>query len=140
MWEVSDLNAKEISKDHLPHFSQFNQNVKNGSLNLDAEKTLLFCELYTDKWLLKKPCNFPMTSSNTLGIGISSDELGYLIFHSTQTELYDENNIIFFLRLLWLQAKIFLYQGEADISIRTLELHLRLLSHVLAQFHQFNIT
>ncbi|XP_031788632.1 uncharacterized protein LOC100680122 isoform X2 [Nasonia vitripennis] len=111
-----------LIRDHLPDFSQFNQNVKNGSLNLDAEKTLLFCELYTDKWLLKKPCIFPMTSSNTLGIGISSDELGYLIFHSTQTELYDENNIIFFLRLLWLQAKIFLYQGEADISIRTLEL------------------
>jgi hypothetical protein len=57
-----------------------------------------------------------------LGIGILSEDLGYIIFRNSQDEIYTEKNINFLLRSLWLKANVFLYQGDIDIALRTLEL------------------
>lgn len=67
----------------------------------------------------------------TLEVGLSLDDLGHLIFYSAQIELRDEINLIYFFRLLWLKANLFLYQGETDISIRTLELVSMIMSQII---------
>ncbi|XP_011502585.1 PREDICTED: calcineurin-binding protein cabin-1-like, partial [Ceratosolen solmsi marchali] len=107
---------------HIQYSSPFIENVDECMLKLDAEKTLLFCELYTDKWLSSKPCILSACSLNRLGIGILSEDLGYIMFCNTKNEMYNEKPIDFLLRSLWLKANIFLYQGDTEIALKTLEL------------------
>lgn len=42
-------------REHIPHPSPFDENIDDNILKLDAEMTLLFGELHTDKWLDNKP-------------------------------------------------------------------------------------
>ncbi|XP_033185643.2 calcineurin-binding protein cabin-1 [Bombus vancouverensis nearcticus] len=121
------LQAYTFMREHIPHPSPFEEDIDDDILKLDTEMTLLFGELHTDKWLSNKPDIVPFSTLDKLGTGMPSEELGHIIFTSVRRDILNEENILIFLRVLWLKANIFLCQGDTDIVIETLEL---LLSHM----------
>ncbi|XP_076756592.1 calcineurin-binding protein cabin-1 isoform X1 [Xylocopa sonorina] len=116
------LQAYSFMREHIPHLSPFEENVNNDILKLDAEMTLLFGELHTDRWLSNKPDILPSSTLDKLGTGMPSEELGHIIFTSVRGDILNEENIFILLRVLWLKANIFLCQGDTDVVIETLEL------------------
>ncbi|KAG6802793.1 calcineurin-binding protein cabin-1 [Apis mellifera caucasica] len=120
------LQAYTFMREHIPHPSPF-EDINDDVLKLDAEMTLLFGELHTDKWLSNKPDILPSSTLDKLGTGLPSEELGHIIFTSVRRDIINEENIFILLRVLWLKANIFLCQGDTDIVIETLEL---LLNHM----------
>ncbi|CAK9826767.1 Calcineurin-binding protein cabin-1, partial [Anthophora retusa] len=121
------LQAYTFMREHIPHPSPFEEDVNDAVLKLDAEMTLLFGELHTERWLSNKPDILPSSTLDKLGTGMPSEELGHIIFTSVRRDILSEENIFILLRVLWLKANIFLCQGDTDIVIETLEL---LLSHM----------
>ncbi|XP_076631383.1 calcineurin-binding protein cabin-1 isoform X1 [Colletes latitarsis] len=121
------LQAYTFMREHIPHPSPFEEDVNDDILKLDAEMTLLFGELHTDRWLSNKPDILPSSTLDKLGTGMPSEELGHIIFTSVRHDILNEENIFILLRVLWLKANIFLCQGDTDIVIETIEL---LLNHM----------
>ncbi|XP_076237549.1 calcineurin-binding protein cabin-1 isoform X2 [Calliopsis andreniformis] len=121
------LQAYIFMREHIPHPSPFEEDVQDDILKLDAEMTLLFGELHTDRWLNNKPDILPSSTLDKLGTGMPSEELGHIIFTSVRKDILNEENIFILVRVLWLKANIFLCQGDTDIVIETLEL---LLNHM----------
>ncbi|XP_054016613.1 calcineurin-binding protein cabin-1-like isoform X2 [Hylaeus anthracinus] len=121
------LQAYLFMREHIPHLSPFEEDVKDDILKLDAEMTLLFGELHTDRWLGNKPDILPSSTLDKLGTGMPSEELGHIIFTSVRQDMLNVENILILLRVLWLKANVFLCQGDTDIVIETIEL---LLSHM----------
>ncbi|XP_044577498.1 calcineurin-binding protein cabin-1-like [Cotesia glomerata] len=122
-----------FTREHIPHASPFGDSSEEDSiLKYDAEMTLLFSELHTDKWLDNKPEVLPSATIDKFGTGIPSEELGYIIFASVRDNLLNEENLIFLLRVLWVKASIFLCQGDTDIAIKSLEV----LLHDMEEFKQ----
>ncbi|XP_043487375.1 calcineurin-binding protein cabin-1-like isoform X1 [Polistes fuscatus] len=116
------LEAYLCTRQHIPHPSPFDEDLDDNILKLNAEMTLLFGELHTDKWLDNKPDLVASSSLDKLGTGMPSEELGYIIFTSIRGDLSNQENIYILLRVLWLKATIFLCQGDTEIVIETLEL------------------
>ena len=56
------LQAYTFMREHIPHPSPFEEDVKDDILKLDAEMTLLFGELHTDRWLSNKPDILPSST------------------------------------------------------------------------------
>ncbi|XP_046833228.1 uncharacterized protein LOC124430542 isoform X2 [Vespa crabro] len=129
------LEAYSFTREHIPHPSPFDENIDDNILKLDAEMTLLFGELHTDKWLDNKPDLIASSSLDKLGTGMPSEELGHIIFTSIRGDLLHQENIFILLRVLWLKATIFLCQGDTDIVIETLELLLHQLRELEGQNH-----
>lgn len=50
-----------LCREHIPHPSPF-EDINDDVLKLDAEMTLLFGELHTDKWLSNKPDILPSST------------------------------------------------------------------------------
>ncbi|XP_008547464.1 calcineurin-binding protein cabin-1 [Microplitis demolitor] len=123
-----------FTREHIPHSSPFGDASEEDSiLKYDAEMTLLFSELHTDKWLDNKPEVLPSATVDKFGTGIPSEELGYIIFASVRDNLLNEENLIFLLRVLWVKASIFLCQGDTEIAKKSLEL----LLHDMKEFKQY---
>ncbi|KAI4485580.1 hypothetical protein M0802_012702 [Mischocyttarus mexicanus] len=129
------LEAYLCTRQHIPHPSPFDEDLDDNILKLDAEMTLLFGELHTDKWLDNKPDLVASSSLDKLGTGMPSEELGYIIFTSIRGDLSNQENIFILLRVLWLKATIFLCQGDTEIVIETLELLLDQLKVLESQNH-----
>ncbi|KAF7992530.1 hypothetical protein HCN44_004874 [Aphidius gifuensis] len=116
------LQTYLFMREHIPHGSPFSESYKEESiLKYDAEMTLLFCELHTDKWLDNKPDTLPSAAIDRFGTGIPSEELGYVLFSSIP-DISNEERTLFLLRVLWVKANVFMCQGDADVAIKTLEL------------------
>ncbi|KAK2589327.1 hypothetical protein KPH14_007875 [Odynerus spinipes] len=129
------LEAYSFTREHIPHPSPFDNSVDGNILKLDAEMTLLFGELHTDKWLDNKPDVVASSSLGKLGTGMPSEELGHIIFTSVREDLLHQENIFILLRVLWLKATIFLCQGDTEIVVETLELLLQQLKELESQNH-----
>lgn len=56
-----------------------------------------------------------------MGTGLPSEELGQIIFTSVRDDLFNEQYVLFFFRVLWLKANLFLCQGDTDVVIESLE-------------------
>lgn len=55
-----------VDREHIPHPSPFNDDVNDNILKLDAEMTLLYGELHTDRWLSNKPDILPNSTYDGL--------------------------------------------------------------------------
>ncbi|XP_014204274.1 uncharacterized protein LOC106636400 [Copidosoma floridanum] len=111
-----------IVRQHVPVSATYSECVSNNVLKISFHTILLFCELYTDKWLFTNNLASPHFTLNTTGIGLPAADLGCVLFHNTWMDVQDQKNIKFLVRLLWLKANLFLYQGEPKNSLCTLEL------------------
>lgn len=123
--ELSDvyLQSYLFTREHIPHSSPFGVAEEDQSiLKHEAEMTLLFCELHTDKWLDNKPDIVPSSTIDKFGTGIPSEELGYIIFARAGDDLANEDQLVFLLRVLWVKANLFMCQGDTEIALKTLEL------------------
>lgn len=114
------LETYKITRQHIPH-APMEDDTDGYILEADGEMTLLFCELSIDAWLLSRPDEAPPSTLDMLGVGVPSEELGYIIHHSTRSPELTESNAFFRCRVLWTKANIFLCQGDIDIVIDTLE-------------------
>ncbi|XP_063980045.1 calcineurin-binding protein cabin-1-like isoform X2 [Diachasmimorpha longicaudata] len=118
------LQTYLFTRQHIPHSSALGDPDEDESiLKHEAEMTLLFCELHTDKWLNNRPEIVPTASIDRFGTGIPSEELGYIIFASVRNNLNDD--LVFLLRVLWVKVNLFMCQGDTDVAMKTLELLIR---------------
>lgn len=115
------LQAYTYTREHIPHHSPFGFDEDCRILKYDAEMTLLFGELHTDRWMDAKPDAIPTSRLDKVGTGMPSEELGHIIFASVRDDLFSEENMTYLLRVLWLKANIFHCQGDTDVVIETLE-------------------
>ncbi|XP_017876030.1 calcineurin-binding protein cabin-1-like [Ceratina calcarata] len=119
------LQAYTFMREHIPRPSPFGDDLTEDDFKLDAEMTLLFGEVHTDRWLTNKPDIASSSTLDKLGTGMSSEELGHIIFTSVREDISKDENIVVLLRVLWLKANIFLCQGDIDIVISNLEFLLK---------------
>lgn len=113
------LQAYSYTREHIPHPPPYGIDEEDhGILKYDAEMTLLFGELHTDRWMDNKPDALPTSNIVTLGTGLPSEELGHIIFASVRDDLFNDENMIYLLRVLWLKANIFHCQVKMRIIDR----------------------
>lgn len=111
------LKSYQFTREHIPHKTLGDE--EESILQFDAEMTLLYCELFLDNWLKNKPEKVPHSSMVKLGVGLPSEELGFVIFASCRDDL---NDSMFLYRMLWLKAHLFLCQGDIEITTDSLDL------------------
>ncbi|XP_069674696.1 calcineurin-binding protein cabin-1-like isoform X2 [Periplaneta americana] len=111
------LQAYQCMRQHVNHPSVFSSEEDEDWIKEDACITLLYGELFVDRWLQDK-----ITTDFKIGYEdeIPAESIGQLVFVSVREGLFKEEHLKYILRLYWLKAHLFINQGSADIAIESL--------------------